>query len=141
MLGVLFAIIGGALITLQGTFNAKLSADIGLWSTSVITHLIGFLLAFFIFIIKKEPFIKLKGKKLFYLTGGIFGAFIVFSETYSISFIGITLTIGILMIAQLLSGFIVEILGLFGIKKIKIKPHHLIGCLFMIGGIMIYNFL
>ena len=65
MLGVLFAIIGGALITLQGTFNAKLSADIGLWSTSVITHLIGFLLAFFIFIIKKEPFIKLKGKKLF----------------------------------------------------------------------------
>ncbi|PGZ31253.1 hypothetical protein COE50_17745, partial [Bacillus anthracis] len=39
MKGILFAIMGGALIILQGTFNARLSSDIGILSRSIITHL------------------------------------------------------------------------------------------------------
>lgn len=62
--GILLSVFGGVFITLQGTFNAKLSSDIGIWSTSIMTHLIGFLIATTIFLLKKEEKVTdLKGVK------------------------------------------------------------------------------
>ncbi|PGZ25742.1 hypothetical protein COE50_26490, partial [Bacillus anthracis] len=85
MKGILFAIMGGALITLQGTFNARLSSDIGIWSTSIITHLIGFLIAISLFFIKKESSLNdLKNVKKIYLSSGTFGVIIIFAETFAI---------------------------------------------------------
>ncbi len=74
MKGVLFAILAGVFITLQGTFNAKLSSHIGIWSTSIITHFIGFLIATTIFLLKKEEKIAdLKDVKKIYLVAGALG--------------------------------------------------------------------
>lgn len=138
--GVLFAIIGGALITLQGTFNAKLSSDIGIWSTSVMTHLIGFLIAISVFFIRKEgALVDLKSVKKVYLTSGAFGAIIIFAETSSIYAMGITLTAGTLMVAQLLTATLIEINGLFDVKKIQMKNHHIVGTIIMILGILVFN--
>ncbi|MGE1043756.1 DMT family transporter [Bacillus wiedmannii] len=140
MKGILFAIMGGALITLQGTFNARLSSDIGIWSTSIITHLIGFLIAISLFFIKKESSLNdLKNVKKIYLSSGTFGVIIIFAETFAIYSMGITLTVGTLMIAQLLTATFIEINGLFGIKKIKIMSHHVIGTIIMILGIVVFN--
>ncbi|MEB8805535.1 DMT family transporter [Bacillus cereus] len=140
MKGILFAILGGALITLQGTFNARLSSDIGIWSTSIITHLIGFLIAISLFFIKKESSLNdLKNVKKIYLSSGTFGVIIIFAETFAIYSMGITLTAGTLMIAQLLTATFIEINGLFGIKKIKIMSHHVIGTIIMILGIVVFN--
>ncbi|MBH0359060.1 hypothetical protein B1R38_05100 [Bacillus cereus] len=140
MKGILFAIMGGALITLQGTFNARLSSDIGIWSTSIITHLIGFLIAISLFFIKKESSLNdLKNVKKIYLSSGTFGVIIIFAETFAIYSMGITLTAGTLMIAQLLTATFIEINGLFGIKKIKIMSHHVIGTIIMILGIVVFN--
>ncbi|HFJ9477441.1 TPA: DMT family transporter [Bacillus cereus] len=140
MKGILFAIMGGALITLQGTFNARLSSDIGIWSTSIITHLIGFLIAISLFFIKKESSLNdLKNVKKIYLSSGTFGVIIIFAETFAIYSMGITLTAGTLMIAQLLTATFIEINGLFGIKKIKIMSHHAIGTIIMILGIVVFN--
>ncbi|PFG78989.1 transporter family-2 protein [Bacillus sp. YF23] len=140
MKGILFAIMGGALITLQGTFNARLSSDIGIWSTSIITHLIGFLIAISLFFIKEESSLNdLKNVKKIYLSSGTFGVIIIFAETFAIYSMGITLTAGTLMIAQLLTATFIEINGLFGIKKIKIMSHHAIGTIIMILGIVVFN--
>ncbi|EPF09030.1 hypothetical protein ICA_05131 [Bacillus cereus BAG1O-3] len=140
MKGILFAIMGGVLITLQGTFNARLSSDIGIWSTSIITHLIGFLIAISLFFIKKESSLNdLKNVKKIYLSSGTFGVIIIFAETFAIYSMGITLTAGTLMIAQLLTATFIEINGLFGIKKIKIMSHHAIGTIIMILGIVVFN--
>ncbi|MFJ3387571.1 MULTISPECIES: DMT family transporter [unclassified Lysinibacillus] len=140
MKGILFAVIGGAFIILQGTFNAKLSSDIGIWSTSIITHLIGFLVATSVFFIKKAGTVKdLKGVKKVYLTSGVFGAVIIYAETFSIYAMGITLTAGTLMVAQLLTATIIEIYGLLNIKKTLLKSHHIVGTIIMILGILVFN--
>ncbi|PWE74509.1 hypothetical protein B1R38_05095 [Bacillus cereus] len=140
MKGILFAIMGGALIILQGTFNARLSSDIGILSRSIITHLIGFLIAISLFFIKKEGSLNdLKNVKKVYLSSGTFAVIIIFAETLAIYSMGITLTAGTLMIAQLLTATFIEINGLFGIKKIKIMSHHVIGTIVMILGIVVFN--
>ncbi|MBH0359059.1 DMT family transporter [Bacillus toyonensis] len=140
MKGILFAIMGGALIILQGTFNARLSSDIGILSRSIITHLIGFLIAISLFFIKKESSLNdLKNVKKIYLSSGTFGVIIIFAETLAIYSMGITLTAGTLMIAQLLTATFIETNGWFGIKKIKIMRHHIIGTIIMILGIVVFN--
>lgn len=140
MKGILLAVFGGVFITLQGTFNAKLSSDIGIWSTSIMTHLIGFLIATTIFLLKKEEKVTdLRGVKKVYLAAGALGGLIICAETMAIYSMGVTLTAGTLMVAQLLTATVIEMKGLFHIKKIQMERYHIVGTIVMILGIFVFN--
>ncbi|WP_237981093.1 DMT family transporter [Bacillus thuringiensis] len=140
MKGIIFAIFAGLFITLQGTFNAELSSHIGIWSTSIITHLIGFLIATTVFLLKKEEKVMdLKSVKKVYLVAGAFGGFIIYAETMAIYSLGVTLTAGTLMVAQLLTATVIEMKGLFHIKKIQMERYHIVGTIVMIIGIVVFN--
>ncbi|PEO10758.1 hypothetical protein CN562_17200 [Bacillus wiedmannii] len=140
MKGVVFAILAGVFITLQGTFNAKLSSHIGIWSTSIITHFIGFLIATTIFLLKEEEKIAdLKDVKKIYLVAGALGGLIICAETVAIHAMGVTLTAGTLMVAQLLTANLIEMKGLFQIKKIQMERYHIVGTIVMIIGIAVFN--
>lgn len=140
MKGILFAVFAGIFITLQGTFNAKLSSHIGIWSTSIITHLIGFIIATTVFLLKKEEKVTdLKSVKKVYLAAGAFGGFIICAETMAIYSLGVTLTAGTLMAAQLLTATVIEMKGLFHIKKIQMERYHIVGTIVMIIGIVVFN--
>jgi len=138
--GIIFAVFAGIFITLQGTFNAKLSSHIGIWSTSIITHLIGFIIATTVFLLKKEEKVTdLKSVKKIYLVAGAFGGFIICAETMAIYSLGVTLTAGTLMVAQLLTATVIEMKGLFHIKKIQMERYHIVGTIVMIIGIVVFN--
>ncbi|PEU79695.1 DMT family transporter [Bacillus paramobilis] len=140
MKGIIFAVLAGVFITLQGTFNAKLSSHIGIWSTSIITHFIGFLIATTIFLLKKEEKIAdLKDMKKIYLVAGALGGLIICAETVAIHSMGVTLTAGTLMVAQLLTATLIEMKGLFQIKKIQMERYHIVGTIVMIIGIVVFN--
>ncbi|KMP91600.1 membrane protein [Bacillus wiedmannii] len=140
MKGVVFAILAGVFITLQGTFNAKLSSHIGIWSTSIITHLIGVLIATTVFLLKKEEkVVALKDVKKIYLVAGALGGLIICAETIAIHSMGVTLTAGTLMVAQLLTANLIEMKGLFQIKKIQMERYHIVGTIVMIIGIAVFN--
>ncbi|CAM4274554.1 MULTISPECIES: DMT family transporter [Bacillus] len=140
MKGIVFAVLAGVFITLQGTFNAKLSSHIGIWSTSIITHFIGFLIATTIFLLKKEEKIaELKDVKKIYLVAGALGGLIICAETIAIHSMGVTLTAGTLMVAQLLTATFIEMKGLFQMKKIQMERYHIVGTIVMIIGIVVFN--
>lgn len=54
MKGVIFALLGGACITLQGVANARISQDIGTWQAATITRLTGFMIALIILLIVRD---------------------------------------------------------------------------------------
>ncbi|HDR7719619.1 DMT family transporter [Bacillus albus] len=140
MKGIVFDVFAGVFITLQGTFNAKLSSHIGIWSTSIITHLIGFIIATTIFLFKKEEKVTdLKRVKKIYLAAGAFGVLIICAETLAIYSLGVTLTAGTLMVAQLLTATFIEMKGLFQMKKIQMERYHIVGTIVMIIGIVVFN--
>ncbi|HDR4684477.1 DMT family transporter [Bacillus cereus] len=140
MKGIIFAIFAGIFITLQGTFNAKLSSHIGIWSTSIITHLIGFIIATTVFLLKKEEKITdLKSVKKIYLVAGALGGLIICVETVAIHAMGVTVTAGTLMVAQLLTATFIEMKGLFQMKKIQMERYHIVGTIIMIIGIVVFN--
>jgi len=138
MKGLIFALLGGAFITLQGVANARISQDIGTWQTASITQLTGFLTALFVLIfVAKGQWQGLRKVKPLYLIGGTFGAIVVFGNVTAIHYIGITLTVSAMLIAQLGMTFLIDRNGWFEVKKQKMRMPQLIGITMMIAGVVI----
>ncbi|MDR7073107.1 DMT family transporter [Fictibacillus barbaricus] len=140
MKGSLFAFFGGAFITLQGVANSRISQDIGTWQTATITQLTGFILAFIILLFMKDRNWKqFKQVKPLYLIGGAFGAFVIFSNVTAIHLIGVTVSIAVLLIAQLGLAFIIDSKGWFGVIKQKMELPQFIGIGLMVTGVLILS--
>lgn len=138
MKGILFAILGGAFITLQGVANARISQDIGTWQATTITQLTGFVVAILIILFVRDGNLQqFKKVKPMYLTGGAFAAVIIFSNVTAIHQIGVTITISAILIAQLSLTFLIDSKGWFGIEKQRMKAPQLIGMGMMLAGVLI----
>ncbi|ASJ52950.1 hypothetical protein BP422_04920 [Brevibacillus formosus] len=138
MKGIIFAIMGGVFITLQGVANARISQDIGTWQTATLTQLTGFLTAFLLLLFFRDgKWQAYRRVKPLYLTGGAFAAFIIFSNVTAIQHIGVTMTISALLIAQLSLTFLIDSNGWFGVDKQKMRLPHFIGIGMMILGVLI----
>ncbi|WP_163100352.1 DMT family transporter [Peribacillus alkalitolerans] len=138
MKGSIFALLGGAFITLQGVANSRISQDIGTWQAATITQLTGFVTALFILMFVRDgKWKRLTKVKPLYLTGGAFGAVVIYSNVTAIQYIGVTLSIAAILIAQLSLTFIVDGNGWFGVAKQKMKLPHFIGIGMMVAGVVI----
>ncbi|MFX3649603.1 MAG: DMT family transporter [Paenibacillus sp.] len=138
MRGIIFALLGGACITLQGVANTRISTDMGTWQAATITQLTGFILAALILVFVRDINLQgLRQVKPMYLAGGAFGAVIIFSEVTAIQQIGVTFTISALLIAQLFLTFLVDSNGWFGVVKQKMKLPQFLGIALMITGVII----
>ncbi|OAB39544.1 DMT family transporter [Paenibacillus glacialis] len=138
MRGIIFAFLGGAFITLQGVANARISQDIGTWQAATITQFTGFIAALAILLFVRDgKWQGFKQVKPLYLLGGAFAAVIIFTNVTAIQQIGVTFTVSAVMIAQLGITFIIDINGLFGVVKQKMRMPQFIGIGMMIAGVII----
>ncbi|CAM3817152.1 DMT family transporter [Mesobacillus thioparans] len=138
MKGVIFAVLGGAFITLQGVANSRISQDIGTWQTATITQFAGFLLALVILLVSgKGNFAGFSKVRPLYLIGGTFGAIVVFGNVTAIHFIGVTLTVSAMLISQLGMTVMIDKNGWFDVKKQRMKMSQLIGITMMVVGVLI----
>ncbi|MFW2491924.1 DMT family transporter [Clostridium chromiireducens] len=140
MFGIICAIISGIAMSVQGVFNTRLGEKIGVWETTLLVQIIAFivsLIAFFFF--GDGSYSNLKTVNKFYLLGGILGVVITFTVIKSVSSMGPALGIGIILISQLLSAALIDILGLFETVKIKFSLNHLLGIAIMIIGVVIFK--
>ena len=122
MKGIVFAVLGGAFITLQGVANSRISQDIGTWQTATITQFTGFLVALVILLVSGKGKFKGYSKvRPLYLIGGTFGAIVVFGNVTAIHYIGVTLTVSAMLISQLGMTVLIDKNGWFDVKKQKMK--------------------
>ncbi|AKG34904.1 DMT family transporter [Paenibacillus durus] len=141
MRGLLFALLGGACITLQGVANSRISQDIGTWQAATVTQLTGFIMALLILLFVRDGRRQgLRQVKPLYLIGGAFAAVIIFSEVTAIHQVGVTFTISALLIAQLCLTFLIDSKGWFGVVKQKMKLPQFVGLGMMIAGVIILKF-
>jgi bacterial/archaeal transporter family-2 protein len=141
MRGIIFAFLAGGFITLQGVANSRISQDIGPWQAATVTQLTGFLMALLIVMIVRDGKWKnFKGVRPLYLTGGSFAAVVIYGNIFGIKEIGVTLTIAVILIAQLAITFLIDGKGWFGVLKQKMRLPQFIGIGMMIAGVGILKF-
>jgi bacterial/archaeal transporter family-2 protein len=140
MKGILFSILAGVFISLQGVFNSRLSEVLSPWHVTTIVHLVGFITSFIIFLfIRDGKSTGFREVPFAYLLGGMFGVVIVIGEMMAINRLGMSLAIATLLISQLLCAIIIDIKGLFGVIKLKVTSQQILGMIMILTGIVIFK--
>ena len=140
MISIIFAIISGISMTLQGVFNTRLSEKIGTWETNVLVQGIAFILTLIIsFILKDTNYKAIKDVNKLYLLGGVLGVIILFTVMKSIGNMGPTCGIAIILVAQLISAALIDAFGLFDTPKLPFGFKQIIGVIVMICGIILFK--
>ena len=141
-LGILFAVLSGTFIALQGIFNAKLGYAVGAWLSVTVVHLVGLVLALLIYAFKRDADVTAFRRLPWYYTlGGLFGVFVVFGELTAIQQLGVTWAICVLLVAQLFGAFMIDVNGWFGVKQKPVNQGQLMGLALMVIGVGIYTFM
>lgn len=138
MKGILFALLGGFFLTFQSVANATISSQIGSWQAAAMTQLTGFVLAIaIVIVIRDRSYRQLAQVSPLYASGGLLAAIVLFSNMTAVHIMGVTLTIAIFLIAQLVLALAIDSKGWFDMSKKKIGRAQIAGVLMMIAGVII----
>ncbi|MCX7950472.1 MAG: DMT family transporter [Clostridiales bacterium] len=140
MLGIVFSILAGLLMSIQGVFNTRCSEKIGLWETNIVVQITGFIFTLIILlIVGNGDFKKITQVNKLYLLGGIIGVLIIYFVMRGISDLGPTYSISTILVAQLITAAFIDFFGLFGAEKISFHFTKIIGVILMISGIIVFK--
>ena len=141
MFGIIFSIIAGVTMSLQGVFNTRLSEKIGLWETNLIVQGTAFLFTFIAYLfLRNQQISNLKSVNKLYLLGGFIGVIITYTVMKGIGELGPTFSIGIILISQLISAAIIDAFSLFDSVKVNFHWNNYLGIALMIVGIILFKF-
>lgn len=73
------------------------------------------------------------------LLGGVMGAFITFTVIKSMNELGPAKAVMIIVVAQLLAAYLIEVFGVFGVEKAAFEWKKLVGMTLAIGGIILFK--
>lgn len=140
MLGVIFSIVAGIAMSIQGVFNTRVGEKIGTWETNTLVQGSGFILTLIIMMFfGNGSFKDIKSVNKLYLLGGVIGVIIIFTVMYGIGSLGATYSIAIILVAQLIAAAIIDGFGLFDSKKISFGFNEFIGVAIMVIGIIVFK--
>ncbi len=142
MIAILTAILSGALMSIQGVFNEGVTKQTSIWLSASFVQLTAFLfcLAAWFFTGRESTVSALfKIENKYMLLGGIIGALITYTVIRSMSGLGPAQAVMIIVTAQLVVAYLLELFGLFGVEKVDFQWRKLVGVAITIGGILLFK--
>ena len=141
MSGVMIALISGALMSIQGVFNTEVTKATSLWvSTSFVqlTALIVCLLAW-AFTDRQSFLTLMEVPNKWTLLGGVIGAFITVAVVRSMADLGPARAAMLIVIAQLIVAWVIELFGWFGVERTAFEWRKLMGMGIAIIGVIVFK--
>lgn len=143
MVGILTALLSGALMSIQGVFNTEVSKESGQWVTNTFVQLTGFLVCLLIWFFAERGehdfFDLLLVDKKYMLLGGVIGAFITITVMWSMSGLGPAKAVMLIVVSQIIVAYLIEVFGLFGVERSLFQWRKLLGAAIAIGGIILFQ--
>jgi len=132
----LLALLTGVLITVMVTFNGSLTAEHGIYTGTVIIHVVGLVFVSLMLAVRREaPFKRVKGIPLRLYLGGAVGVITVLLTNFAFGSISVSALMAMGLFGQSLSGIAVDEYGLFGMKRHPFNKRKLAGLALMLAGI------
>ena len=143
MIGFLIALVSGALMSVQGVFNTKVTEASSMWAANAFVQFTAFLVCIAAWLaVDRTSFREvLAVEPKYVLLGGAIGAFITLTVIRSMDALGPAKAVMLIVIAQLIVAYLIELLGLFGVEKQPFRWQKVIGALVAIGGFMLFKWL
>lgn len=140
MLGILFAILAGAVMSVQSVFNTRLSEKTGLLESNVVVQGTAFaisLLAALFF--GKGNFSAITQVNRLYLLGGVLGVIITITVMLAVGSLSPTVAVSVILVSQLAAAAIIDLLGLFGTEKKTFCWNQAVGLTLLVAGILLFR--
>ena len=139
--GIIFSIIAGMAMSVQGVMNTRLGEGIGNMEANTFVQGTAFALALIVLIFWRQGSFTALGQvnKLYWL-GGVLGIVITLTVMLGIKSIGTTLSISIILISQLLIAAVIDAFGLMGSEKVAFGWSKYVGLALMTGGMLLFKY-
>ncbi len=141
MWGILIALLSGALMSVQGVFNTEVTKQTSLWISSGFVQLsaLAVCTAMWFFSGRQNPLEILWVEPKYMLLGGVIGAFITVTVIKSMDSLGPARAAMLIVIAQLIVAYVIELAGLFGVEKQPLEWRKVIGMAVAIAGVIVFK--
>jgi len=141
MIGFLIALISGALMSIQGVFNTEVTKASGIWAANVFVQFTAFLVCLGAWVITDRSSLTavFQVQPRYMLLGGAIGAFITYTVIKSMDSLGPARAVMLIVVAQLLVAYVVELFGWFGVEKQDFEWRKAIGMAVAVAGIIIFK--
>ena len=138
MIGFFIALISGALMSIQGVFNTQVTKTSGIWVANAFVQFSALLVCLAAWLITdRSSFGTLMKVEPKYMLLG--GAMITYTVIKSMEMLGPAKAVMLIVIAQLIVAYVIELLGVFGTDKQPLEWRKVIGMGIAIAGIVIFK--
>lgn len=143
MLGIIIALISGALMSIQGVFNTGVTKQTSMWVTNSVVQFSGLIVCVLVWFFKERKdasFVDVfKIDNKYMLLGGVIGAFITYTVVKSMDSLGPAKAVLIIVVAQIFVAYLIELFGLFQVEKVNFQWSKLVGIIIAVVGIVIFK--
>ncbi len=141
MIGFIIALISGALMSVQGVFNTQVTKTTGMWVSNGWVQLTAFLVCAAAWFIAGRDSIAAIAEvhPKYVLLGGVIGAGITWTVIKSMEMLGPAKAALLIVIAQLIVAYVIELMGLFGVDKQPLEWRKVIGMAIALAGVGIFQ--
>lgn len=118
-MGFIIALISGVLMSVQGVFNTQVTKGTSMWVSNSWVQISAFIVCIgaWLFTDRKSFMGLLNVSPKYMLLGGVIGAFITYTVIKSMAMMGPAKAVMIIVISQIVSAYLIELIGMFGVEK------------------------
>jgi bacterial/archaeal transporter family-2 protein len=140
LLGVLFSILAGAAMSVQGVIDSRLSDKIGLYESNVLVQGVAFTLSVIVLLfLGNGSLSEIQHINKVYLLGGVIGILITITVMLAIKGLGPTVAVSVILISQLLVAALIDAFGWFDSERIAFGWQKFAGVILMVGGVLLFR--
>lgn len=141
MTGIIIALVSGILMSVQGVFNTQVTKQTSLWISAGWVQLTALIvcIAAWLFTGRQEVTSLFQVTPRYVLLGGVIGAAITVTVIQSMNSLGPAQSALLIVIAQLIAAWVIELFGMFGMEKTSFEWRKLLGMVIAIAGIILFK--
>ena len=142
MWGILIAALSGALMSVQGVFNAEVTKQSSVWMSAAFVQITAFVVCVAAWLLTgREGTVGSLWQVTpkYMLLGGAIGAFITITVIQSVNAIGPARSAMFIVATQLLVSYLIELFGLFQVERQPFEWRKCIGVIVIIIGIVTFK--
>ncbi|HIX76102.1 MAG TPA: DMT family transporter [Candidatus Fusicatenibacter merdavium] len=141
MTGIIIALVSGILMSVQGVFNTQVTKQTSLWISAGWVQLTALIvcIAAWLFTGRQDVTSLFQVTPRYVLLGGVIGAAITVTVIQSMNSLGPAQSALLIVIAQLIAAWVIELFGMFGMEKTSFEWRKLLGMAIAIAGIILFK--
>lgn len=141
MWGIIIALLSGIFMSVQGVFNTELTKHTSLWVSAGWAQISAFAVCVVAWMVTgKEPIRGLwQMENKYMLLTGVIGALITITVVKSVAGLGPAKATMLILIAQMVMSYCIELFGFFGVEKQPFMWRKIIGATVVAAGIILFQ--